>query len=151
MNNYNNHFKTRSMHDQPSLLQQYNIANTGIDDVLYEKDIAMNNQSDLQQYNIANSGIDNVLYQKVVKRLNCPEDEQRYIVPPLKNNDPDNYFQDILETYNINTLYSSHNYWVFWFILALAILLLYLLYKYVYTKPTLSPETIRATILGYSP
>ena len=101
------------------------------------------------QYNIKNSGIDDILYQKVVSKLKCsPQQEQKYIVQSIIN-DSDNNNQDMFETYDTNFLYNPSNKWMFWFIIILVILLIFLLYKY--QTSTLSAETIRATILGYSP
>lgn len=116
----------------------------------YFKERSMGYQpSHSQQYNITNSGIDDVLYQKVVSRLECSPQQGGETIVPLMGDGADNYFQDTLETYDINSLYDPSNRWMFWLTLALVAILVYLLYKY--QSPTLSAETIRATILGYSP
>jgi len=105
---------------------------------------------DRSRYNITNSGIDEILYQKVASKLNCSaQQEQRSIVSPLYDDDPENEYTGMLETYDTSALYDPSNTWMCLLILALVVILIVLLYKY--HSPTLSAETIRATILGYSP
>lgn len=109
-------------------------------------DQLINPQQDVQKYNIMN-GIDEILYQKVINKLQCSaEQEQESTVPIII--DDDNDFQDMLETYNMNT-YDSSNRWIFWIIVALIVLIIYLFYKY--QTQNFSTDNIRATILGYTP